>query len=156
VAIYMQCKGKVSGLIKGGVTTAGFQNWIDVLGFQWNFTGSKQDGGDATVGEVVITKPTDTASPLLVQSGLSNETLTDVVFKFTSTVKDAVGVFTSYQLSDARITKYEVKAVADGGSTETLHIGFRQIQQSYLPLDSKLATSSPTSVTYSLQSGRTS
>lgn len=155
MAIYMQCKGKISGVIKGAVTTAGFQNWIDVGEFQWGFVGSKQDRGDPTVGEVVITKPTDSASPLLIQSGLTNETLTDVVIKFTSTIKDGVGVFTTYQLTNARITEYAVTAVADGERTETFRIGFQQIQQSYTPLDSKLASGPPTSVTYSLQSGKT-
>jgi type VI secretion system Hcp family effector len=95
VAVYMQCKGQISGLIKGSVTTSGFENWIDVADLHWGFTGSKQAGGDPTVSEVVITKPADVASPLLIQSGLSNETLTDVVFKFTTTTKDAVTTFTA-------------------------------------------------------------
>jgi type VI secretion system Hcp family effector len=155
VAVYMQCKGKISGLIKGSVTTAGFQDWIDVAGLQWGFTGSKQGGGDPTVNEVVITKRADVASPLLIQSGLSNETLTGVVFKFTTTIKDGVSTFTSYELTNARITKYGVTAEADGRTVETFNLGFQKFQQTFIPLDSKLASGSPTSVSYELQSGKT-
>ena len=151
----MQCKGQQSGLMKGSVTTAGFADWIDVASFQWAYAGSKQVGGDVTVGEVVITKKPDKASTLLIQSGLMNENLTQVVFKFTTTVKDAVGTFTTYQLTNGNVTRYAVLAEADGKAVETFHISFQKITQTYTPLDSKLAALAPTSVTHELQSGKT-
>ena len=155
MAIYMQCKGKISGLMKGSVTTAGFEDWIDVTTFHWSFSGSKQEGGDPTAGEVVITKHADRASTLMIQSGLTNEVLTDVTFKFTTTMKDKVGVFTTYTLSNAHFTKYEVTAQADDRSIEMFHVAFQKIQQTYTPIDSRLTGISPTSVTHDLQSGKT-
>jgi type VI secretion system Hcp family effector len=155
VAIYMQCKGQQSGLIKGSVTTSGYQDWIDVRSFHWEFTGSKQEGGDPTAGEVVITKPIDKASTLLVQSGLNNEVLTDVTFKFTTTVKDGVDVFVTYSLTKAHISKYEVTAEADAKTSETLKLSFQKIQQTYTGRDSKLTALAPLSVTHDVLMGKT-
>jgi type VI secretion system Hcp family effector len=152
----MQCKGQSSGLIKGSVMTGGFQDWIDVRSFHWNFTGSKQEGGDPTAGEVVITKPIDKSSTLMVQSGLNNENLTTVVFKMTSTTKDGVGTFLTYQLSNSHVSKYEVTADADASSVEKFNLSFQTIQQTYTPLDSKLASGSPITMTHDVQMGKTS
>jgi type VI secretion system Hcp family effector len=152
----MYCKGQQSGLIKGSVTTSGFQDWIDIRSFHWDFTGSQQEGGDPTAGEVVVTKPLDKASTLLVQSGLNNEVLTEVTFKFTTTVKDGVGVFVSYSLTKAHVSRYEVTADADAKTTETLKFSFQKIQQTYTPLDSKLTSLAPLSVTHDVLMGKTS
>ena len=154
MAIYMKL-----GAIPGSVTTAGLENWIALDSFQWGFAAgyaAKQTGSDVTVREVVVTMRAEKASPLIVNAGVSRTALRpSVLVKFTTTGKDRVDVFMSYELSDCFISSYAVAAAQEGHPTETLSLSFTKITQTFNPRDMRL-TGSPTSVTYDVKSAQVS
>ncbi|HVC63719.1 MAG TPA: type VI secretion system tube protein Hcp [Acetobacteraceae bacterium] len=154
MAIYMKL-----GSIQGSVTTSGYENWIALDSFQWGFSAgytAKQSGSEVSVREVVVTMRTEKASPLVVNAGVSRSVLTpSVIIKFTTTSKDKVDVFMSYELSNCVITNYAISGPQEGHPTETLSLSFTKITETFNPRDSKL-TGSPTTVTYDVTSAQTS
>ena len=156
MAIYMKL-----GSIAGSVTTSGFESYIVLDSFKWGFNAnvslySHQATSAVTVNEVVVTMRAETASPLVVDAGLSHTLLQpSVLIKFTTTSKDKVDVFMTYELGNCVISNYSIAGDKEGHPTETLSLNFTKITQTFNPRDSKL-TGSPSSVTYDMPSGQTS
>jgi type VI secretion system secreted protein Hcp len=156
VAIYMKL-----GSIPGSVTTGGYENWIACESFRWGFAvpstvGQPGAAADVTVHEVVVTMKAEKSSPLMVNAGLSRSVLKpSVSIKFTTTAKDKVDVFMTYELGDCMISNYAVSAPQEGHPIETLSLSFTKITQTFNPRDARL-TGSPTSVTYDVKAGQTS
>lgn len=146
------------GSIAGTVTTSGYESWIMLESFRWGFTANqalRQAGAEVTVNEVVVTMRAEKASPLIVSAGLSRANQSSVQFKFTTTAKDKVDVFLSYELTNALISGYSIEAPAEGHPIETLSLNFTKITETFNPRDSKL-TGSPSSVTYDVTAAQTS
>ena len=146
------------GSIQGSVTTSGFESWIVLESFQWGFAAgytAKQSGSEVSVREVVMTMRAEKASPMIVSAGVSRTVLPSAVLKLTTTAKDKVSTFMSYEFANCVITNYAVSAPVEGPPTETLSLSFTTITETYTPLDSKL-TGSPTSVTYDVRSAKAS
>jgi type VI secretion system secreted protein Hcp len=154
VAIYMKL-----GSVAGSVTTSGYESWIALDSFRWGFSvgmTSKMAGSEATLREVVVTMRAEKASPLIVNAGFSRTVLKpSVLIKFTTTSKDKVDVFLTYELSNCVISNYAIEAQQEGHPTETLSLSFTKITETFNPRDSKL-TGSPTTVTYDVTSAQTS
>ena len=154
MAIYMKL-----GSIAGSVTTNGYENWIMLEEFKWGFAASgtlAQAGAEVTVREVAVKMRAESASPLVVNAGLSRSVLKpSVQFKFTTTGKDSVVVFLSYELSNCIISSYGIEAPGEGHPIESLSLNFTKITETYNPRDSKLI-GSPSSVTYDVTTAQTS
>ena len=58
--------------------------------------------------EVVVTMRAEKASPLIVSAGVSRTVLPTAVFKMTTTVKDKVDTFMSYEFANCVITNYAI------------------------------------------------
>jgi type VI secretion system secreted protein Hcp len=78
-----------------------------------------------------------------------------VTIKMTTTSKDKVDTFMSYDLSNCLITNYAISAPGEGPPTETLSLSFTKITETFNPKDAKL-TGSPTTVTYDVTSAQSS
>ena len=146
------------GSIQGSVTASGFENWIVLDSFQWGFSAgytAKQSGSEVSVREVVMTLRAEKASPLIVSAGVSRTVLPSAVLKFTTTTKDKVTTFMSYEFANCVITNYAVSAPAEGVPQETLSLSFTTVTETYTPLDAKL-TGSQASVTYDVRSAKAS
>jgi type VI secretion system secreted protein Hcp len=154
VAIYMKL-----GSIQGSAMTSGFENWITLESFQWGFSAgytAKQSHSEVSVREVVVTMRAEKASPLIVNAGVSRTVLSPgATIKFTTTGKDKVETFMSYDFANCVITNYAISAPGEGAPTETLTLSFTKVTETFNPRDSKL-TGSPTSVTYDLTSAQAS
>ena len=154
MAIYMKL-----GSIPGSVTTGGYENWIACESFQWGFSAAyaaRQPGSEVSVREVVVTMKAEKSSPLVVNAGLSRSVLKpSVSIKFTTTAKDKVDVFMTYELGDCIISNYAISAPPEGHPVETLSLSFTKITQTFNPRDAKL-TGSPTTVTYDVKAAQTS
>lgn len=154
VAIYLKL-----GTIPGSVTTSGFENWMALDSFQWGFSAghtAKQGSSDVSVREVVVTMRAEKASPLIVNAGVSHSPLRpSVQIKFTTTGKDRVDVFMSYELSNCIISNYAISAAQEGHPVETLSLSFTSVTQTFNPRDARL-TGSPTTVSFDVKSGQAS
>jgi type VI secretion system secreted protein Hcp len=153
VAIYLKL-----GSIQGSTMTGGFENWIALESFQWGFSAgytAKQSGSEVSVREVVLTMRAEKASPLIVSAGVSRTLMPTATVKLTTTIKDKVDTFMSYEFANCVITNYAISAPADGPPTETLSLSFTKITETFNPRDSKM-TGSPSTVTYDVKSATAS
>jgi type VI secretion system secreted protein Hcp len=147
------------GSIQGSAQTSGFQNWIVLDSFQWGFAAgytARQANSEVSIREVVVTMRAEKASPLIVNAGVSRTILTPTVtVKFTTTTKDAVVTFLSYDFSNCVITNYSISGPAEGVPIETLSLSFTKITETFSPKDSSMS-GSPTTVTYDVRSAQSS
>jgi type VI secretion system Hcp family effector len=153
VAIYLKL-----GSIQGSAMTSGFENWISLESFQWGFAAgytAKQSNSEVSVREVVLTMRAEKASPLIVSAGVSRTVLPTAVFKFTTTAKDKVDTYMTYEFANCVITNYAIAAPGEGAPTETLSLSFTTVTETFNPRDSKL-TGAPTTVTYDVRSAKAS
>ena len=113
--IYLKYNG-----IKGDITAEGYEGWVELDSFRWNLqrlisspTGASADRESTAprINSIVVTKPTDVASPDLLNEALQGEGQT-VTIDFCKTDKGKLGVYLSYQLENCMISGY---AVASGG-----------------------------------------
>lgn len=151
MAIYLKLDG-----VSGSVKTAGYENWIALDSFQWGFAaayGGHEQHAEVTVREIVVTMKAEKGSPMIVNAGLSRSVLRPAVIKFTTTGKDKVDVFMTYELADCMISHYAIAAPEEGIPVETLSLTFTKITQTYNPRDARL-TGSPTSVTYDVKAAQ--
>ena len=116
MAIYLKL-----GAIQGSAMTSEFENWIVLESFQWGFAAgytAKQSNSEVSVREVVLTMRAEKASPLIVSAGVSRTVQPLAVFKFTTTSKDKVDTFMSYEFANCVITNYAISAPGEGPPTE--------------------------------------
>lgn len=146
------------GTIQGSAMTSGFESWIVLESFQWGFSAgytAKHSGSEVSVREVVVTMRTEKASPLIVNAGVSRTVLPTTTIKLTTTSKDKVDTYMSYEFTKCVITNYAISAPGEGPPTETLSLSFAKVTETFNPKDSKL-TGAPTTVTYDVQSAQSS
>ena len=84
-AQYMKIEG-----IKGESTTDGHKEWIDLLSVSQSITrtaaqtGQTRRRGGATMSPVTVTKPIDSATPMLMRAAANGEVIPSVEIQFTS------------------------------------------------------------------------
>lgn len=147
--------------IEGPVTTSGLEKWIELTSFKWGFEreankaldGSSSWARPPSVREVTVTKRSDKTSTALIQKGLASEAAQAVKFKFTSTAKDKVATFMSFELSKCIVSSFEI-VCTEGIPEEKLSLNFTKIVVSFTPRDAGLV-GSPTTTTYDLRQGTT-
>ncbi|HEY2616656.1 MAG TPA: type VI secretion system tube protein TssD [Acetobacteraceae bacterium] len=109
---YMTLKGKVSGDIKGSVTTPGHEGAIRVVAVQHEITSPRDAQSGLPTGRrqhkpFVVTKELDRSSPILYRMLATNETITSLVVKFMAsagpsgaTVNDYTVTLTNASIAD--------------------------------------------------------
>ena len=89
------------------------------------------------------------ASPALYQDGLAGSFDTKVQIKMTSTTKNKVDTFLSYELSECGVSGYSISTGGDN-PTESLSLNFTKIMVSPSPLDNAGTPQAGSKVTYNL------
>lgn len=137
MAIYMKF-----GSINGNVTTEGFKNWIELHSFQFGVgRGVSSGAGGATressapsISEIVVTKTFDSSSAKLYQDSVAGNFDTKVEIKMTTTTKNKVETFLTYELTDCGLSGYSLSSGGDN-PTESLSLNFTKIMLTPTPLD---------------------
>jgi len=130
------------GSINGNVTTEGFKNWIELHSFQFGVgRGVSSGAGGATressapsISEIVVTKTFDSSSAKLYQDSVAGNFDTKVEIKMTTTTKNKVETFLTYELTDCGLSGYSLSSGGDN-PTESLSLNFTKIMLTPTPLD---------------------
>jgi len=143
--------------IKGDVTEEKHKDWIELNSLQWGVgrgisspTGGSGDRESSapSISEIVVTKPSDIASPKLLNEILQGEGKT-VVIDFCKTDKGNLEVYMSYTLTNTMLSGYSVSSGGDRPS-ESLSLNFTAIDPTNTPMGTDNATASPETVGYDL------
>src|SRR5437016_14411970 len=103
--------------INGAVTTEGFSKWIELDSFHWGVgrslgTGARgslsREHSEPTISEVTVTKATDKSSPKIFLEALAGKLDTKVTVKFTTTVKNQVETFLTYEMENTGPSHYSL------------------------------------------------
>ena len=152
MAIYMKF-----GSIKGQVTTEGFKDWIELNSFQFGVSrgvssgagGATRESSAPSISEIVVSKYLDSSSAKLYQDSVAGAFDTKVKIKMTTTTKNKVETFLTYELSDCGVSSY---SQSSGGDTpmESLSLNFIKIMYTPTPLDKSGQIKKGDVVTYDL------
>lgn len=138
MAIYMKY-----GSIKGAVTTTDYKDWIELNSFQWGVGrgigsaargSANREGSEPSLSEITVSKPMDVASVPLLQDAWGGELNTKVTIKFTSTTKNSVVDFLTYELENTGLSGYSTSSGGDTPS-ESLSLNFTKITVTFKGLD---------------------
>ena len=157
MAIYMKY-----GSLDGAVTTEGFKNWMELSSFQWGVgrslgTGARgslsREHSEPTISEITITKVTDKSSPKIFLEAVAGKLDTKVTIKFTTTVKNQIETFLTYEMENTGPSHY---SLGSGGDmpTETVSLNFTKIKMTFKPMEAGLSGQSDT-VGYDLEQMKT-
>jgi type VI secretion system secreted protein Hcp len=157
MSIYMKY-----GSIKGAVTTDGFKDWIELSSFQWG-TGraigtaargsTSREHSEPRLNEVVVTKVMDVASPKLLLDSVAGELNNKVTLKFTTTTKNKVETFLTYELTDTGVSNYTLSSGGDM-PTESLSLNFTKISETFIGMN-PATSGSPETVGYDMTQMKT-
>jgi type VI secretion system secreted protein Hcp len=152
MAIYMKY-----GAIDGPVSTTGFIKWIELNSFQFGVgrgIGSaargetNREASEPSISEIVVTKNADIASNKLFADAVGGTMDSKVTIKFTTTAKDKVETFLTYELTDTGLSGYSVSSGGDRPS-ESLSLNFTKVMITFVGTDAK-AGGSPDTAGYDM------
>ncbi len=152
MAIYMKY-----GKISGAVTTAGFENWIELSSFRWGVArqiGTAARGSfsrehtEPSLNEVTVTKLADISSPKLFLDAVAGKLDANVAIKFTTTTKGKVETFLSYELENTGLSHYALMSSGDM-PLETMSLNFTKISEKFVGMDPGIG-GTPETVGYDL------
>ncbi len=153
MAIYMKF-----GSVNGPVTTDGFKNWIELNSFQFGTSrqmstgarGGKREGADPSISEIVVTKENDVSSSKLFQDAVGGNMNTKVEIKMTTTTKNKVETYLTFELVDCGVSSYSVSSGGDK-PMESLSLNFTKVTVTPTPLDAAGQIKKGDVVSYDLQ-----
>ena len=146
--------------LKGDVTAAGHEGWIEVNSFQWGVgrgisspTGGSGDRESSapSVSEIVVTKPTDVSTVNLLNEALQGEGV-DVTIDFCKTDKGNLSVYLNYILTNTMISGYSTSSGGDRPQ-ESLSFNFTKIMCKDIGLGAKNDDGQPAAVGYDIGLG---
>ena len=105
-----------------------------------------------SVSEIVVTKPTDIASPKLLNEGLQGEGQ-DVTIDFCKTDKGQMEVYLTLITNNTMISGYSLSSGGDRPS-ESLSFNFTKVEFKNTNMGAAGATGTPDSVTYDVAQGK--
>ncbi len=132
VYMYLTMTGDRQGVIKGSVTTKGFEGTMEIYSYTHSIVSPRDAASGLPTGKrqhkpITITKPIDKATPLLYNSLVTNENIKDWKLQFyrispTGTLEN----FYTIQLTNAAIA-----SITDSGSaygtTQTISFTYQKI-----------------------------
>lgn len=130
------------GAINGNTTTEGFKNWIELDSFTFGVSrgvssgagGATRESSAPSISEIVVTKHFDTSSAKLYQDSVAGTFDTKVEIKMTTTTKNKVETFLTYELKDCGVSSYSLSSGGDN-PIESLSLNFTNIMVTPTPLD---------------------
>ena len=129
------------GTIQGSATTSGYENWIVLESFQWGFAAgytAKQPAPRFRCARWCSPCGRKRPRPLIVNAGVSRTVLPNATLKLTTTAKDKVDTFMTYEFANCVITNYAIrrpeKALRPRPLAQ-LHQGHRDIQSARFQAD---------------------
>jgi type VI secretion system secreted protein Hcp len=136
--LYLQVTG-----ISGESKNPQHFGWIDAVAYQWSTTRPSRTfptgaGGSATLGDLVVIKPVDTATPKLFLACCQGPHFTQVTLEAWNTATPPVSIFRII-LTDAMITS--VKPVSNNSYAgqefmmEEVSFDYSKIEVDYTPVD---------------------
>ncbi len=143
--------------IKGDVTAAEHEGWVELNSFQWGVgrgisspTGAAADRESSapSVSEVTCTKEQDKATVKLLNEALQGEGKT-VIIDFVKTDKGKLEKFLTFTLTNTMISGYSMSSGGERPS-ESLSLNFTKVEMKVTPLGAAGETESPETVTYDL------
>jgi type VI secretion system secreted protein Hcp len=152
MAIYMKY-----GDVKGGVTTDGFKDWIELNSFHWGASRSigtaargstSREHSEPNLSEVTVTKVGDIATPKLFLDSVAGKLDNKVTIKFTTTTKGKIETFLTYELENTGLSGYSMSSSGDM-PTESLSLNFTKITKTFSGMDPGVS-GSPETVGYDL------
>lgn len=156
MAIYLKY-----GDIKGKVTTAGHEDWIELDSLQWGVgrsissqIGSSRDreASKPSISEVSATKLMDESSPLLFSEACVGKG-TSVQIALCTTGTDSIEEYMTYELEDCMISGYSVSSGGDRPS-ESLSLSFTKMEMKFIPYDDQGKAQSPIPAGYDMMTGK--
>ena len=125
-----------AGITGDGSTIAcGGSNSIEISSFQWGVGRgiSSPTGGSAdressapSVSEIVVTKPTDSSSPLFLKEALIGSAGKTVQIDFCKTNNPNQTPYLQYTLTNTLVSKYNITASGDR-PTESISLNFEKV-----------------------------
>jgi len=107
---YLRLTGETQGEIKGGVTQAGREDSILVIGMSHSVNSPRDAASGQPTGKrqhkpITLTKPIDRASPLLAHALVNNENITSFTLRFWEPSRSGQEVqFYTIQLENATVS----------------------------------------------------
>jgi len=126
--------------IDGEATDSSHQSWSDLLSFSHTIhkpgagaTGATRTRGDVTLGDVVVVRELDKASPKLQEAVLRGKVFPMVQFEFASSSDRAT--YLKYELTNVMVTSISTSGDADDRPTEEVTLNFEEIKVTYTEYD---------------------
>src|SRR5260370_34573965 len=125
---------------KGDVTTADYKGWIELNSFQFGVSrgvssgagGATRESSSPSISEIVVSKYLDSSSPKLYQDSLAGAFDTKVTITMTSTTKNKVETFLTYELTDCEGSSYSQSSGGDA-PVERLSLNYTKIMGTPTP-----------------------
>mgnify|MGYP000358402395 FL=1 len=137
MAIYMKF-----GSVNGSVTTEGFKNWIELNSLQYGTNrqvtsgagGHVREGSNPSISEIVVSKHLDASSTPFFADAVAGSFDTKVEIKMTTTVKNKVETYLTFELANCGLSSYSASSGGDM-PMESLSLNFTKITITPTPLD---------------------
>jgi type VI secretion system secreted protein Hcp len=154
MAIYLNYDG-----VKGDVTSAGHEDWIEVSSMQWGVgrgihtpTGSSQERESSapSISEVTCTLMMGKSTPALFTEacvGIGKTVKIDLV-----QTGSKMQTYMSYTLTETLISGYSMSSGGDRPS-ESVSFNFTKIEMKYTPYDNTNEPGSPIPAGYNISTG---
>jgi type VI secretion system secreted protein Hcp len=145
---------------KGESKAKGHEKWIEIDSFQLgtnrNITtpvghSSKREASAPSVSEIVITKRSDSTSPLLFQEALIGKG-SKCEIHFAQAHADKLENYLEITLTNVLVSGYSANSGGDRPS-ESISLNFTKIEFKYTPYDDKQGKGTPTSSSYDMAVG---
>ena len=157
MAIFMKYGGE-----KGEVTAEGYKDWVELHSFQWGVGrgisagvggASKREATAPSVSEITVTKSLDSFSPIALKEAIGGK---GVQVKIDITRTDASGkhvAFQKYILDGTMISGYSLSSGGDRPS-ESMSLNFTKVDNEYLKIDDKFASTTTGHYIYDLTTAK--
>jgi len=150
------------GDIKGESVESSHKEWSDLLSFDQGQSVTAPSGegrrrASVSLGDVVVVKELDKASPKIAEAVLTGEVFPKVEIELTATFGDDTRrlVYYSYELVNVRVTSYNISGSGQGDDvpTENFSLNFEEIKVTYTEYDSDGNSKGDVEYTWNVEEG---
>lgn len=157
MAIYMKVDG-----IKGNVTAAGHEDWINILSMSFGVgrgimsakpgTVKDRESSIPSLSEIVVSKSMDETSPLLfIESCIG---IAKTVLIHLCRTGDQTQSYMEYTLGNVLISSYGMQGGSEGIPSEKFSLNYDKIEMKYTPYDDSHKAGSPIPTGYDLKTAK--
>jgi len=148
--------------IKGDVTAAGHEGWVELKSFKWGVgrrisspTGAaaNRESSAPTVNEIVVTKDTDDSTPKFLNEAYRGER-ENVQIDFCKTDGGNLEVYLTVTLEDSMVSCHTFDSNGDARPVETLRLNFTKVEVKHIPMSDTNTPGSPESIVFNVATGK--